>query len=190
MAKVSIIYHSGYGHTEKVAQHVLVGVKSVSGVDGALISVDSMSDKDWVRLDESDAIIFGCPTYMGSVSAKFKGFMEVASSRWQEQAWKDKLAAGFTNSMGMSGDKLSTLSQLYINAMQHGMVWVSLGLMAPMYKGLDTVKTSDLNRLGSYSGLMTQANNDAPEIAPPKGDLDTAEKFGERVAGMATKFFG
>jgi len=39
-----------------------------------------------------------------------------------EQRWKDKVAAGFTNSASQSGDKLSTLFQLNVFAMQMGMI--------------------------------------------------------------------
>jgi multimeric flavodoxin WrbA len=62
------------------------------------------------HLDETDGIIFGCATYMGSGSAIFKAFLEAAfQPHWLEQRWKDKIAAGFTNSASQNGDKLSTL---------------------------------------------------------------------------------
>jgi multimeric flavodoxin WrbA len=73
------------------------------------------------RLDGADGIVFGCATYMGSGSAIYKSFLEAAFlPHWMEQRWKDKLAAGFTNSASQSGDKLSTLLQLMVFAMQIG----------------------------------------------------------------------
>ena len=47
----------------------------------------------------------------------------------------------------------------------------------------------DLNRVGSYLGLMTQANIDeGPETAPVSSDHRTAELFGRRVAEAAVRW--
>ena len=46
----------------------------------------------------------------------------------QGHGWKDKIAAGFTNSGSRSGDKLATLIQLALFAARHGMHWINLGL--------------------------------------------------------------
>jgi multimeric flavodoxin WrbA len=103
------------------------------------------------------------------------------------QAWKDKLAAGFTNSAGLNGDKLATLNSLFGLAMQHGMIWVSQGLMPSNSKA---TTRSDINNLVSYSGAMAQSPSDAGAEAIPSGDLDTARLFGQRVADVARKFRG
>jgi NAD(P)H dehydrogenase (quinone) len=173
MATVAIVYHSGYGHTARVAEHVRLGVLRVEGVAAVLMSAEQ---PDWPALDAADAIILGAPTYMGSVSAAFKTFMDQTSRQWLNQAWKDKLAAGFTNSGGLSGDKLSVLFQLQIFSAQHGMLWVPLPLM-PTGTGPD-----DINRMGSHLGLMTQSDNAPAELTPPAGDIRTAELFGAHVA--------
>src|SRR5207244_13288350 len=79
------------------------------------------------ELDRCDGIIFGCATYMGSGSAIFKAFLEAAfRPRWLEQRWKHKIAVGFTNSTSQNGDKLSTLLQLNVFAMQLGMIRVGV----------------------------------------------------------------
>ena len=171
---LSIVYHSPYGHTAKVAQHIAIGAKKL-GLDVHLMSIEHI---DWNVLDASHGIIFGSPTYMGSVSADFKKFMDSTSKRWRDRLWQGKLAAGFANSGGLSGDKLSVLQQLNLFAMQHGMLWTGLPLMTT---GL---ALHDLNRLSSCMGLMTQSDNAPVEITPPQGDLDTAIWFGEYVAGV------
>ena len=186
MAKVAIVYHSGYGHTAAQAKAALKGASSVKGADAKLYTVDE-AQKDWDALADADALIFGSPTYMGSVSAPFKAFMDASSKAWFAQAWKDKLAAGFTNSGSMSGDKLNTLVQMAVFAAQHSMVWVSLGLMP----GANSSKASpdDLNRVGGYLGAMAQSNVDqGPDDAPTKSDLGTAEHLGRRVAEMAVRW--
>lgn len=40
--------------------------------------------------------------------------MDSTSKRWKERLWQGKLAAGFANSGGLSGDKLAVLQQLNI----------------------------------------------------------------------------
>lgn len=186
MAKIAIVYHSGYGHTKVQAEAVLRGAGQVAGATARLIGVEE-HDAHWDVLDNADAIIFGSPTYMAGASAAFKTFLDATSSRWAEQRWKDKLAAGFTNSAGYNGDKLATLQQLNLFAMQHGMVWIGLGLLP----GNNTSKGSpdDLNRLAGFIGAMAQSNADAPpEVAPPASDRATAEHLGRRVAEAAVRW--
>ncbi len=186
---LTIAYHSGYGHTAKVAFAVAEGAKKVSNINVEMINIAEMQEKDWDMLDNSHAIIFGCPTYMGGVSAKYKEFIDSASKKWMQQKWKDKIGAGFTNSGSYSGDKLSSLFQLTVNAMQHGMIWVGNAMMSASGHGSEGPDSNQLNRIGSWLGLATQSNNEAPEVAPPKGDIETAKLFGERVANITNKFF-
>lgn len=178
MTKVSIVYHSGYGHTKVIAEAVVRGAVSVPGVQAQLVPVEEV-EQHWDTLAASDAIIFGSPTYMGSVSGPFKMFMDASAKVWFEQTWKDKLSAGFTNSMGLSGDKLNTLQTLAIFAAQHSMLWVGLGEM---------VDPNGVNRLSSYLGAMTQAGNVPPDQEPGVADQATGEALGRRVAKAAVRW--
>lgn len=180
MAKIAIAYHSGYGHTKRQAEAVHAGAAAVAGVEATLYPVDALDEAQWAALDAADAIIFGAPTYMGSASAKFKGFMDESSKRWFTQAWKDKVAAGFTTSSSQSGDKLNTLMQLFVFANQHSMLWVGLGLMPGNNSSKGSV--DDLNRLGGFIGAMAQANADQGAETMRESDLKTAAHLGARVA--------
>ena len=122
MTQIAIVYHSGFGDTRVVAEHIQIGADAITGTRTQLIPVEDV-DAHWGDLEIADAIVFGSPTYMGNVSAPFKAFMDASSKPWLEQRWKDKLAAAFTISGSPSGDKLDTLQSLMIFAMQHGMVW-------------------------------------------------------------------
>jgi len=189
MASVATIFHSGFGHTKRVAEHIANGVGE-SGVESALFSVDDLGDPDapaWDVLDRADAIVFGAPTYMGDCSAGMRQFLEATSSRWASFAWKDKLAAGFTNSGSQNGDKQNTLVSLATFAAQHGMVWISLGIAPGNNHSAGSV--DDLNRLGASLGLKAQSNVDEPpEVAPTKADLETAYQFGLRIAACANRW--
>jgi NAD(P)H dehydrogenase (quinone) len=191
MTSVATVFHSGFGHTLVQARAVHRGAASVAGVTAHLIPVTEIDEVEahWATLDDADALIFGSPTYMGGPSAPFKAFLDATSARWAEQAWKDKLAAAFTNSAGLNGDKLATLQQLNLFAMQHGMVWVGLGLLPG--NSSSTGSPDDLNRLAGFVGAMAQSNADAPpEVAPGPSDLLTAEHLGRRVALAARRWQG
>lgn len=185
MTKVAIVYHSGYGHTAELARAVQEGAEKVPGASVTLIKVEDV-EAHWDTLAAADAIIFGAPTYMASASAPFKAFMDASSKIWAKQGWKDKIAAGFTNSGSQSGDKLCTLIEMMLFAMQHSMIWVSLGLMPG--NNSSTGSPEDLNRIGSYAGAMAQSNVDqGPEAVPPASDRKTAAFLGERVAKLASR---
>lgn len=193
MASVAVVYHSGYGHTKVLAEAVVRGIKSVHGVTAHLLSVDELppagADRklpaQWDVLHKADAIIFGSPTYMGTISADFKKFMESASIAWFGQLWKDKLAGGFTNSGSPSGDKLNALTTLSVFAAQQSMVWVSTGMMPSYGEGEDP---KNINRIGSYLGAMAQSGNASPDVTPPVADKLTAEAYGKRLAEAALRW--
>ena len=192
MSKIAVIYHSTYGHTKLQAEAVLRGAGSVSGAEAKLYTAEEAAGK-LDELDSADAIIFGCPTYMGSMSAGMKQFVEAAAKKWFTLAWKDKIAGAFTNSSSFSGDKLNTLVGLMINAMQHGMIYVSLGMLpsANQPEGMKTVAgpTAEAhNRVGSSIGPMSSSFQVHPPEAPAKGDLETAELYGKRVAEITAQF--
>lgn len=182
MKKISIVYHSGHGHTKLQAEAVFEGARQVPNTEVKLITSDQ-AISDMSDLNSADAIIFGCPTYMGGPSAQFKTFIDAASKVWFAQGWKNKLAAAFTNSGSPSGDKLNTLQSLFINAMQHSMIWVGLGTMNEAKEPNDT---TSVNRIGSYAGAMAQSPHGQP--APVEADLNTAKILGRRVAEIAQKY--
>lgn len=182
MSKIVIVYHSGYGHTKKIAEAV------AEGSGGTLLPIDAegnLSEADWATLAAADGIIFGSPTYMGSVSWQFKKFADASSKVWFGQGWKDKLAAGFTNSASLNGDKFSTISYLFTLSQQHGMVWAGIGRLPANAKASTR---DDLNNLGASTGLLTATPSDASTDEMVPGDLATARAFGERIAGLAQRW--
>ena len=195
MTIVSIVYYTNTGHTGVIAEAIARGAAEVDGVESRLLRISPehvvngryRNDALMKTLDESDAIIFGAPTFMGSISAVFKAFMEATFPLWFEQRWKDKIASGFTNSASQSGDKLSSLMQLVVLAAQLSMIWVSVG--DPPGNNWSGGSVDDVNRLGSWLGVMSQSNGDqGPDLAPSAGDRKTAERHGRRVARIAKRW--
>ena len=183
MTTVAVVFHSATGRTKALAEAVVRGAGAVPGTTTHLLSVD-----DGPRIHDvlatADAIVFGCPTYMGSASGAFKSFMDATSAVWALQGWHDKIAAAFTHSAAPSGDKLGTLTQLAVFAAQHGMIWIGLGL-PPTYAGA-AAEVEDTNRLGSHLGAMAQSRPGASSV--PSSDLRTAELLGRRVADAARRW--
>ena len=182
MTKIVVLYHSGYGHTQRMAQAV------AEGAGAELLTIDAdgnLPDGGWDMLGAADAIIMGSPTYMGSVSWQFKKFADASSKPWYTQSWKDKLFAGFTHSAAMNGDKSSTLNYLFTLAMQHGGIWISQGVLPSNSK---VAQRNDPNYLGSYSGAIAQSPSDAGANEMLPGDLETARVFGQRVAKISGRF--
>jgi NAD(P)H dehydrogenase (quinone) len=185
MSTIAIVYHSGFGHTKALAEAIANGAETVPNTKVSLIPVADAEARQ-AELDAADAIIFGSPTYMGGVSAEFAKFKDWTSKRWMEGTWRNKLAAGFTSSASWNGDKHNTLYQLLTLALQHGMVWVGLGL-AP---GNNHSKgsTDDLNRTGASVGVMAQANADQGNEGIGASEFRTAQALGKRVAEAALRW--
>lgn len=189
MSHTVVVYHSGYGHTRKQAEAVHQGAAGVAGASAELVEINAegqLPEGGWEKLEKADAIVFGSPTYMGGPSWQFKRFADASSKPWFGSKWKNKIAAGFTNSASMNGDKFSTLHYMITLSMQQGMVWVGTGMMPANSKA---ATRNDVNWLGSFAGAMAQSPSDSsPEEGPPPGDLETARLFGARVTETAARW--
>lgn len=182
MLKIVVVFHSGYGHTLRMAHAIAEG----SGAQ--VIDVDDKGEvtpEEWEALNHADAIIMGSPTYMGSVSWQFKKFADATSKIWLAQGWKDKIFAGFTNSACMNGDKSSTLQYLFTLAMQHSGIWVGTGQLP---SSLKSAQRNDINFIGAFSGAMAQSPSDSSPDEMLAGDIETAKLFGQRVAEITKRY--
>ena len=179
---ICIVFHSGYGHTRRLAEAIADGCR------GRLLEIDGdgeLEEDGWRHLERARTIVFGSPTYMGNVSWQFKKFADASSAVWGKQGWQDKLAAGFTNSASINGDKLATLQALFTMSQQHGMIWLGTGMMPSNTR---SAVRDDLNYLASFSGLMAATPADASADEMVAGDLATARGFGERIAEVGHLF--
>lgn len=189
MTTVAIVYFSGYGHTAKQAEAVRGGAASVSGVKVELYRIDTegnLPDGTMEVLAKADAIIYGSPTYMGGPAWQFKKFADATSKPWFTMAWKNKIAAGFTNSASVNGDKGCSINYFFTLSQQHGQIWVGTGLKPANTKAHGP---ADVNWTAGFAGALSISPSDAsPEEAPRAGDLETARLLGKRVAETAVRF--
>ena len=178
MATVAIVAHSRAGNTWRLAEAVSEGTR-IADAQVHLIRIDeegTVAEAGWDMLAVVDGIIFGCPTHMGGPSWQFKRFADATIRAWRPTLWRDKLAGGFTNSTGMSGDKFSTLTYFWTLAMQQGMVWIGSG-MKPSIAYDKAAPRESLNYIGGYGGAMATNPFDDPQDMSP-ADLATAAAFG------------
>lgn len=181
MADIAVVYHSGYGHTQRLAQAL------AEGAGARLLTIDAEGELPaggWEALAGAAAIVFGAPTYMAGPSWQFKKFADASSKPWFGQQWKDKLFAGFTNSSSTNGDKQITLDYLFHLAMQHGGLWVGTAMLPANTKA---ATRNDLNWIGAFSGAMAQSPSDASAAEMCAGDLETGRRFGQRIAQVAAR---
>lgn len=183
MKRIAVIYHSGHGHTEHFARHVVEGAGIVAGVEVSLLRAEAVAAAP-DTLTGFDGFIWGSPTYLGGVSGPFKSFMDATGRLWRHQQLAGKLAAGFTVSSLPSGDKQSTLLSMLVFSMQHGMIWAG----NPILPEQGVPYEEAVNRLGSWTGAMAQAGHTATADAFAMGDLKTARIFGANFAKTLLRF--
>ena len=175
---IAIPYFTGNGHTRILAEAIASGAE-----DAQLIDVEIIDDAGWATLDAAPAILFACPTYMGSVPARYEAFLEDASERWMNQGWADKLAGGATVATFASGDKLSTLIRLSVYAAQMGMVWIGPNeIGAPV-----DAANPGINAGGSWLGLTATSSRDKSLLIGPE-DRETARRFGRRIQNAVARW--
>lgn len=188
MSVVAIVYFSGYGHTARQAEAVADGVRSAGSTADVYRLTEQGDLPDGTAMEDvgrADAIVYGSPTYMGGPAWQFKKFADACAKPFATQSWKDKVAAGFTNSASVSGDKFATISYFWTLAMQLGQVWVGTGLLPASMK---SSTPADVNWSSGFGGAHAVSPADASvEEAPHSGDLETARLFGRRVADLAGK---
>ena len=188
MTTIAIVYFSGYGHTAKQAEAVHQGAAAVAGAQATLYRIDQNGDlpeQAMADIAKADAIIYGSPTYMGGPAWQFKKFADASSKPWFTQAWQNKIAAGFTNSASVNGDKFSTIQYFWTLSQQHSQIWVGTGLMPANTKAHGP---ADVNWTAGFAGALAISPSDAsPDEAPRAGDLETARLLGKRVAELVAR---
>ena len=123
--KISIIYHSETGNTERMAQLVKEGCEQTEGVEARCMSIDEV---DGVFVADSTAVIFGSPTYEGSCSWQMKRFLDT-----EPPGLAGKLGGVFCSQNWPGGGGASFAEMTIIAAMLvHGMLVYSGGIAEGM----------------------------------------------------------
>ncbi|HKT36247.1 MAG TPA: NAD(P)H-dependent oxidoreductase [Nitrospira sp.] len=160
--KVLVAYHSMSGNTERMAEAVVEGAKSLPGTIVVLKRVGQVTADD---LFSADAVIIGSPVYWSNMSGEVKTFFD----NWQfkfgvfpEFKMKNKIGAAFATGGQISSGKEVTMLTILAAMLGNQMIVVSGG--------------------GAF-GASATTEGDSPGI--DKKELADAQALGRRVAEVA-----
>jgi len=161
--KVLVAYHSVTGNTERMAEAVAEGAKSVVGTDVVLKRVGQITADE---LFSADAIIVGSPVYWSNMSGEVKTFFD----NWQfkfgvfpEFKMKNKIGAAFSTAGQVSSGKEVTMLTILAAMLGNQMIVVSGG--------------------GAF-GASATTEGDSPGI--DNKEMTDAQALGRRVAEVAS----
>lgn len=161
--KVLVAYHSLTGNTERMAEAVVEGAKSVVGTDVVLKRVGQITADE---LFSADAIIVGSPVYWSNMSGEVKTFFD----NWQfkfgvypDFKMKDKIGAAFATGGQVSSGKEVTMLTILAAMLGNQMIVVSGG--------------------GAF-GASATTEGDSPGI--DNKEMADAQALGRRVAEVAS----
>lgn len=197
MARILILYHSMYGHIERMAQAQAEGAREVDGADVIVKRVpETMSDEAMQRvggklaqsapvatpdeLAQYDAIIFGTPTRFGNMTGQMRTFLDQTGGLWAKGSLIGKVGSVFTSSATQHGGQESTILGFHTTLLHHGMVLVGLPYSESRQTGLDEIKG------GSPYGASTIAGGQG-ERQPSEQELAMARFQGRHVTGIAKR---
>ena len=165
LVKVLVTYHSLSGNTERMAEAVADGVKSVSGAEALLKRVGKVTAED---LFSADAVVVGSPVYWSNMSGEVKTFFD----NWQfkfgvfpEFKMKNKIGAAFATGGQVSSGKELTMLTILAAMLGNQMIVVSGG--------------------GAF-GASATTEGDSPGI--DNKELADAKALGRRVTEVAVRF--
>ncbi len=197
MTKILVLYHSFYGHIERMAQAEADGAAEVAGTDVIIKRVpETMPDEAVLKaggklgqgatiatpgeLGDYDAILFGTPTRYGNMSGQMRTFLDQTGALWMSGALIGKLGSVFTSSATQHGGQESTILSFHPTLLHLGMIVVGLPYSEQRQMGLDEIKG------GSPYGASTIAGGQG-ERQPSAQELGMARSQGRHVATIAAK---
>jgi len=162
LVKVLVTYHSLSGNTERMAEAVVDGVKSVSGTEVLLKRVGKVTADD---LFSADAVVVGSPVYWSNMSGEVKTFFD----NWQfkfgvfpEFKMKNKIGAAFATGGQVSSGKEVTMLTILAAMLGNQMIVVSGG--------------------GAFGASAT---TEGDSLGIDNKELADAKELGRRVAEVA-----
>lgn len=196
MTKVLVLYHSMYGHVEKMAEAVAAGAREVPGTQVTIKRVpETMPEEafkkaggkwdqaapiaDPAELADYDAIIFGTGTRFGNMTGQMRTFLDQTGGLWVKGALVGKVGSVFV-STGTGGGNETTASSFHTTLLHHGLIIVGLPYAIPETMDVSAVKG------GSPLGAGTIAGPDGSR-QPSETELKTARFQGKHVAGITAK---
>ncbi len=196
MAKVLVLYHSTYGHIEKMAQAVAEGAREA----GATVDIkrvpetvpEELARKSGYKLDQEapiatvddlagyDAIIVGVGTRYGRMASQMAAFWDQTGGLWAKGALVGKVGSAFSSTATQHGGQETTIMGTITQLLHHGLVIVGLPYAWAGQMTLDEISG------GSPYGATTITGGQGQRM-PSDNELDGARFQGRHVAQIAAK---
>jgi len=197
MTRVLVLYHSTYGHLERMAEAVAEGARSVEGVEVDIKRVPELVPEELARqsgykLDQAapvatveeladyDCIIIGAGTRFGTAASQMRNFLDQTGGLWARGALLGKVGAAFTSTATQHGGQEVTLIGLIQTLLHHGMLVAGLPYAWAGQSRLDEITG------GSPYGATTITGSDGARM-PSDNELEGARWQGRWVAEQAKK---
>jgi len=196
MTKVLVLYYSGYGHVETMAEAIPEGVGEVDGAEVTVKRVpelvpEEVARKSGMKLDQRapiaepseladyDAIVFGTPTRFGNMASQMRNFLDQTGGLWMQGALIGKVGSVFASTSTQHGGQETTITSFHTTLLHQGMVIVGVPYS---HKGLNEM---DEISGGTPYGATTMAGDGSR--VPSANELDIARFQGRHVAEIAAK---
>jgi NAD(P)H dehydrogenase (quinone) len=200
MPKVLVLYHSTYGHVEKMAEAIAEGARQVDGAQVDIKRVpelvpEELAKKSGYKLDQAapiatidelngyDAIIIGAGTRFGTAASQLRNFLDQTGGLWASGALTGKVGSAFTSTASQHGGQETTLIGMIQTLLHHGMVVAGLPYAWQGQLRIDEVTG------GSPYGATTITGGDGSRM-PSDNELEGARWQGRYVAETAKKLHG
>jgi NAD(P)H dehydrogenase (quinone) len=124
-ARVLVVYHSGTGNTQQMAESLAEGARSLDGVEAKLGRFEDVTKED---LEQADGIALGSPVYMGDVAVEARQAAIRWSTDfgfWESRGLQNKVGAVFATGAFPSNGKEVTMLSLAQTLWQFGVVLVT-----------------------------------------------------------------
>ena len=200
MPKVLVLYHSTYGHVEKMAEAIAEGARQVDGAQVDIKRVpelvpEELAKKSGYKLDQAapiatidelsdyDAIIIGAGTRFGTAASQLRNFLDQTGGLWASGAFTGKVGSAFTSTASQHGGQETTLIGMIQTLLHHGMVVAGLP-----YAWQGQLRIDEMTG-GSPYGATTITGGDGSRM-PSDNELEGARWQGRYVAENAKKLKG
>jgi NAD(P)H dehydrogenase (quinone) len=197
MSKVLVLYYSGYGHVEKMAEAVAEGARGVPGTEVTVKRVPELVPEEvalssGMKLDQAaplatpdeladyDAIVFGTPTRFGNMAAQMRNFLDQTGGLWAKGALVGKIGSVFASTATQHGGQETTITSFHSTLLHHGMIIIGVPYSCQALFEMKEITG------GTPYGATTLAGSDGSR-QPSGNELAIARFQGKHEAEIAAK---
>lgn len=198
--RILILFYSMYGHTFKMANAVVQGVREAGG-ETNLKQVAELIPKDrwnenirkakelmkgipvadpYVDLKGIDGLIIGTPTRFGNMCSQMRNFWDQTSGDWMKGSLIGKPASVFASTATQHGGQETTIISTMLTLLHHGCILVGLPYSYKEQMTLEEITGGSPYGASTIAGPMG-------ERMPSANELKMAKDLGKHLTSIAKK---